>query len=133
MVRDSDSGGTADAPAGGPETAQTVAAGYTELLARVPAIVYIADAGQTGRWHYVSPQIEQILGYTPAAWCADPELWVDRLHPDDRDWVLARETDLTGADPDSPALEYRLLHRDGTVVWIRDDAVLGRGEDGEHR
>ena len=58
-----------------------------ELLARVPAIVYVADAGETGRWHYVSPQIEQILGYSPAEWCADPELWLERLHPDDRDWV----------------------------------------------
>ena len=55
--------------------------GYSELLARVPAIVYIADPGETGRWHYVSPQIEQILGYTPAEWCADPELWAEPAAP----------------------------------------------------
>ena len=42
-----------------------LAAGLPGLLERVPAIVYIAEAGETGRWHYVSPQIEHILGFTP--------------------------------------------------------------------
>ena len=54
---------------------------YQRLLERVPAIIYIADAGEVGRWHYVSPQIEAILGFTPEEWCADPELWAERLHP----------------------------------------------------
>jgi diguanylate cyclase (GGDEF)-like protein/PAS domain S-box-containing protein len=133
MVGDRDSTGVPGAHEGEPETADTAGAVYSELLARVPAIVYIAEPGGYGPWHYVSPQIEQILGYTPAAWCADPEMWVSRLHPDDRDWVLEREDALTGADPDTPALEYRLLHRDGRVVWIRDDAVLARDESGELR
>ena len=48
--------------------------GYHELLERVPAIVYVADPGESGRWYYASPRIEEILGYTPEAWCADPEL-----------------------------------------------------------
>ena len=111
----------------------TDAAGHSELLELVPAIVYIADAGQTGRWHYVSPQIEQILGYDPAAWCADPELWRDRLHEDDRVWVLEREARMATAEPHGAAIEYRMRHRDGRVVWIRDDAVMTRGHDGIFR
>ncbi|HJS94842.1 MAG TPA: EAL domain-containing protein [Solirubrobacteraceae bacterium] len=133
MVGDNDSGGMPGAHDGERETGETAGAGYSELLARVPAIVYVADAGETGSWSYVSPQIEQILGYTPAEWCADPELWLARLHPDDRQWVVAREESLIGADPDSPALEYRMIHRDGRVVWIRDDAVLTHDENGELR
>jgi diguanylate cyclase (GGDEF)-like protein/PAS domain S-box-containing protein len=133
MVGDRDSTGMPGAHEHGLEAGERAGAGYSELLARVPAIVYVADAGETGHWRYVSPQIEQILGYTPAEWCADPELWLVRLHPADRDWVLAREEALTGADPDSPALEYRMLHRDGRVVWIRDDAVLTHDESGELR
>ncbi|HSC03730.1 MAG TPA: EAL domain-containing protein [Solirubrobacteraceae bacterium] len=129
MVGDRDSTGV---PSGEPEAGDS-AAGYSELLARVPAIVYVADAGELGRWHYVSPQIEQILGYTPDAWCADPEMWVNRLHPDDRDWVVDREVGLTTVDPEAGALEYRMLHRDGRVVWIRDDAVLTGAEDDELR
>jgi diguanylate cyclase (GGDEF)-like protein/PAS domain S-box-containing protein len=133
MVGDCDSIGVPGAHDGESGTGDTAGAGYSELLARVPAIVYVADAGGTGSWSYVSPQIEQILGYTPAEWCADSALWLARLHPEDRDWVLAREEALSGADPDSPALEYRMLHRDGRVVWIRDDAVLTHDENGALR
>jgi diguanylate cyclase (GGDEF)-like protein/PAS domain S-box-containing protein len=116
-----------------PETARGVGDDYSELLARVPAIVYVCGTGEVARWHYVSPQIEHILGYSPAEWCADPELWLDRLHPDDRDWVLAREESLVQAEAGGPALEYRVVHRDGRIVWIRDDAVLTQGEAGELR
>ena len=107
--------------------------GYHELLERVPAIVYVADPGESGRWYYASPRIEEILGYTPDAWCADPELWAKRLHPDDREWVLAHEAGLVSARADGVALEYRMIHRDGRVVWIRDDSVIVTGERDELR
>ncbi len=96
---------------------------HPELLQRLPAIVYIADAGPAGHWHYVSPQIETILGFSTEEWLADPELWAKRLHPEDRDWVLAGEAAPADA-PQTTAIEYRMLHRDGWVVWIRDDAAL---------
>jgi diguanylate cyclase (GGDEF)-like protein/PAS domain S-box-containing protein len=130
MVEDNDSVGMPDASGRGPEAAVAVDSGYSELLARVPAIVYVCETGEIAQWHYVSPQIKQILGYAPAEWCADPALWLARLHPEDRDWVLAREEGLIGAETDGPALEYRMLHRDGRVVWIRDDAVLATGPNG---
>jgi diguanylate cyclase (GGDEF)-like protein/PAS domain S-box-containing protein len=133
MVGDGDSAGMPGARMEARDGAEMVGDGYSELLERVPAIVYIADPGETGRWHYASPQIEQILGYTPAAWCADPDLWAKRLHPDDREWVLAREAALASAGRDGAALEYRMLHRNGRVVWIRDDSVVVRGADGELR
>ncbi len=142
MVADTDTGRLPGAPVATGETRQTRASDYPKLLERVPAIIYVADVGDAGRWRYVSPQIEQILGYTPEVWCADPELWLERLHPEDREWVLARELGHAGAHRDDTerettqpdeAVEYRMLHRDGRVVWIRDDAVLARGEDGELR
>ncbi len=104
------------------------------LLERVPAILYTADAGGDGRWHYVSPQIEEILGFTPQEWCADPEMWARQLHPDDAERVLAEEQDFADGDAvlHSP-IEYRLLHRDGHPVWVRDDAVLREGPDGVKR
>src|SRR6185437_3470833 len=104
------------------------------LLERVPAILYIADAGGVARWHYVSPQIAEILGFTPEEWCAEPEMWASRLHPDDAEWVLAEEQEFA-EDQSSPSTptEYRLLHRDGHPVWVRDDAVLRAGPDGVTR
>jgi diguanylate cyclase (GGDEF)-like protein/PAS domain S-box-containing protein len=116
-----------------PEAGGIAASEYPKLLERVPAIIYVADTGGDGRWHYVSPQIETILGYSAAEWCADPGLWAKCLHPEDREWVLARENEHHGIKPENEALEYRMLHRDGRAVWIRDDAALAFGEDGELR
>ncbi|HWF35736.1 MAG TPA: EAL domain-containing protein [Solirubrobacteraceae bacterium] len=101
------------------------------MLERVPAIIYVADTGPAGRWRYVSPQIRYILGFSPEAWCGDPDLWASRLHPDDRERVLAAEhASAESGSPGSGPAEYRLLDRDGNVVWIRDDAQLVRDATG---
>src|SRR5205085_8475454 len=64
---------------------------YRTLVEQIPAIVYTAEFGEAGRWTYVSPRIESILGYPPEDWTADPSLWYRRLHPDDRDEAMAQE------------------------------------------
>ena len=133
MVGDSDSDDVVGARDVAPQGRRIAASEYPKLLERVPAIIYVADIGGEGHWRYVSPQIEHILGYTAAEWCANPKLWSQRLHPEDRDWVLARENDCNGVKTNDVALEYRMVHRDGRTVWIRDDAVLAHAEDGELR
>jgi diguanylate cyclase (GGDEF)-like protein/PAS domain S-box-containing protein len=109
-----------------PNGAGSIAESHPELLERVPAIIYIADAGGIGRWRYVSPQIRQVLGFSPQEWCADPQLWAERLHPDDRERVLSEEEEYSTGRVTSRPTEYRMLHRDGHVVWIRDEARLVR-------
>jgi diguanylate cyclase (GGDEF)-like protein/PAS domain S-box-containing protein len=116
------------------EIAARARADQRALLHRVPAILYTAEAGESGVWHYVSPQIEAILGFTPEEWCANPDLWAERLHPDDRSRVLESEDRiLAGGTPSAGASEYRLVHRDGHVVWFRDDALLVSDSDGTRR
>jgi diguanylate cyclase (GGDEF)-like protein/PAS domain S-box-containing protein len=103
---------------------------YRTLVESVPAITYVAEAGTEGRWHYVSPQIEKLLGYTPEEWENDPTLWYSRVHPEDRERVMAEEERFE-ATREPLAIEYQLLARDGTSVCVRDDAVfrpLGGGE-----
>jgi diguanylate cyclase (GGDEF)-like protein/PAS domain S-box-containing protein len=112
-----------------PNGAGSIAESHPELLERVPAIIYIADAGGIGRWRYVSPQIRQVLGFSPQEWCADPQIWAARLHPDDRERVLAEEEEYSTGRQTSRPTEYRMLHRDGHVVWIRDEARLVRDGD----
>jgi diguanylate cyclase (GGDEF)-like protein/PAS domain S-box-containing protein len=103
-----------------------------ELIERLPVVVYVAEPGVEGRWSYVSGQIEHLLGYTAAEWKSDPTLWAQRLHPDDRDRVIAEEeSDAARGAPVSS--EYRLLARDGKNVWVRDEAVLRFDADGVAR
>ena len=91
------------------------------LVERIPAVVYEAEPGADGRWHYVSPYVETMLGYPPEDWIADPDLWARPPAPrGPRDGARA------GAAPRPPgsacSLEYRMVARDGSVVWVHDDA-----------
>ena len=58
----------------GTAASEDVTGVFPKLLERMPAIIYIADLGPDGRWVYVSPQIEAILGYTSEEWLADPTM-----------------------------------------------------------
>ncbi|MCB0870555.1 MAG: EAL domain-containing protein [Solirubrobacterales bacterium] len=103
--------------------------GFEDLIDSVPAILYTAEMGESGRWLYASPQIEKILGYTPEEWTSDPTIWYRSIHPDDRDHALAFEDErLIGLDIHPPA-EYRLRTRDGRYVWIYERARLVRNDD----
>ena len=103
---------------------------YRSLVERVPAIVYIDPVGPDPTSPtYVSPFVEPLLGYSPEVATGDPDWWAQALHPDDRERVLAEWTksDETG---EPYAGEYRLIAADGRTVWIRDEAVLLRDDEG---
>ena len=104
---------------------------YRSLVERVPAIVYIDPVGPDPTSPtYVSPFVEQLLGYSAEVATGNPEWWAQALHPDDRERVLAEWTrsDETG---EPYAGDYRLIAADGRTVWIRDEAVLLRDDEGE--
>src|SRR5215207_6522791 len=100
-----------------------------KLVEHVPAITFTGEIGGDHALDYVSPQIEVVLGYSPGEVMADPDHWTKMLHPHDRRWVLAadRRTVETG---DPFAMEYRIFARNGLVVWLRDEAMLVRDEEG---
>src|SRR3954469_11730164 len=103
---------------------------FRRLVERLPVIVYTAELGEHGCWRYVSPQVEEILGYRPEEFVSDPGLWASLLHPDDRQCALALESeDYLGKRETSP-VEYRMYRRDGKVVWMQDEAVLEADEEG---
>jgi PAS domain S-box-containing protein len=114
----------------GKTAAETVELPYRSLVERVPAIVYVDPVGPDPTSPtYVSPFIEQLLGYSPDVATGDPRWWAEVLHPDDRDRVL-QEWAESDESQEPYAGEYRLIAADGRTVWIRDEAVLLRDEDG---
>jgi PAS domain S-box-containing protein len=116
---------------GGDSTRHEADLPYRSLVERVPAIVYIDPVGpEPTSPIYVSPFVEQLLGYSAEVATGDPEWWARALHPDDRERVLEEWTksDETG---EPYAGEYRLIAADGRTVWIRDEAVLLRDDAGD--
>ncbi|WP_377644452.1 PAS domain S-box protein [Oryzobacter terrae] len=95
---------------------------------RLGIAVYVAEPGPDGEWLHVSPAIEEILGVLPEDLIADRVLWLSLLHPDDRERLMTSETEL---EVDTRARsDYRVIRRDGRVVWLLDDAVVARSDDG---
>ena len=103
---------------------------YRTLIEQIPVVTYTRRMKHGRGTTYVSPQIGDLVGYTPEEYVADPNLWVRLLHPEDRERVLAEDerTDLSG---EPFGMEYRMLARTGREVWVRDEAVIVRGEGGE--
>ena len=102
---------------------------YRALVEQIPAIVYIDAADEDMSTTYVSPQIEEILGYTPQEYIEDPQLWEKMLHPDDRE--QAKATYLRGrAAAGAFVFEYRLVAKNGRTVWFRDSAIVLSDEQG---
>lgn len=101
---------------------------FQSLVESLPGVAYIAELGGAGR--YVSPKLEEMLGYGPDEWIANPDLWEQVLHPDDRERAPAQLA-AGKASGGQFTIVYRLIARDGRTVWIRDQATLQRGESGE--
>jgi PAS domain S-box-containing protein len=102
---------------------------YRSLVEQLPIVTYIDALDHVSSSIYMSPQVEELLGYSVEEWQADPELFVKILHPDDRERVLA-EVLRTNANAEPFLEEYRMLARDGRVVWVRDAAVAIRDPRG---
>jgi diguanylate cyclase (GGDEF)-like protein/PAS domain S-box-containing protein len=102
---------------------------FRAIVESGPAICYVDACDERAATIYMSPQVEQLLGYTPEEWYADPELWPRVLHPDDRPRALAEN--VRHNETGEPfRLEYRMFTRDGRQVWVRDEARIVRDERG---
>jgi PAS domain S-box-containing protein len=102
---------------------------YRTLVEQIPAITYIAALDEASTTLYISPQIETILGFSPTDYQARPDIWREQLHPDDRERMLA-EVARCHATGEPLVSDYRMLTRDGRVVWFHDEAALVRDADG---
>ena len=104
--------------------AEQAEAKYRSLVDLIPAITYTEELDSL-RTFAVSPQVETILGYSQEEWMGEADLWIDCIHPDDRDRVVAAcEHANQVKEPYSE--NYRIRARDGRTVWIHDEAVLVR-------
>lgn len=101
---------------------------YKTLLESTKAIPWKID-WKTMKFAYIGPQIENLLGWSPASWVS-AEDWATRIHEDDRERVVNFCIAQSKAGVDHEA-DYRALTRDGNYVWIRDVVHVARNENGE--
>jgi PAS domain S-box-containing protein len=102
---------------------------YRALVEQIPAVVFMAYLDKGIGEAYVSPQIEAALGFSQSEWLEDPVRWYQQIHPDDKTrWSIeASEMFLSGKALRSA---YRVIARDGRVLWFQCEAKMIRREDG---
>ena len=113
----------------GAEDRSTDEANYRALVENLPAVIYQVAPDDDRRTMYVSRHVETALGYSRGEWLDQPDIWMELLHPDDREPTLAAH-DLHNETGRPWSREYRLIANDGREVWFRDVATLVRDPDG---
>lgn len=103
---------------------------YRALVEQLPVVAYTATLDEPSAVLYVSPQIEALLGYTPPELRRNDGIWPDRIHPEERERVLAelRTCRISGRPLST---EYRFRRRDDRIIWVRDTATVVRDNAGQ--
>ncbi|HNS63335.1 MAG TPA: histidine kinase dimerization/phosphoacceptor domain -containing protein [Anaerolineaceae bacterium] len=95
---------------------------YLTLVEQSPVVIYQVEGNRSKKWTYISPQIENWLGFTQTEWLETPGLWARQIHPEDRDQVLRADRG-EGDGSNNYSQEYRIFTQDGRVVWVQDTAL----------
>ena len=121
--------------ASGPASASVPDEGYGAtfrlMMEHMPGVVYVEINEPGYRARYVSPRIQDVLGYPPERFTADDSFWAGIVHPDDLPHVLSLEK--SGASEHLPfSAEYRMRDASGGWHWFLDEAIYVDPCDGEH-
>jgi PAS domain S-box-containing protein len=102
---------------------------YLTLLEQMTAVVFMAYLDRGIGEAYVSPQIEATLGFSQQEWLEDPVRWYSQIHPDEKErWSEDAAAMLLTGKPLRAV--YRVIARDGHVVWFQCEAKMVRRRDG---
>ncbi|MDO9087662.1 MAG: PAS domain S-box protein [Anaerolineaceae bacterium] len=90
---------------------------YQALVANLPIAIYVIHV-ITNFYLYISPQMEQIFGYSAEELYLNPEKWNQTIYPDDVQYVQDY------FQPESPQelyepIEFRMYHKNGRLLWAR--------------
>lgn len=102
---------------------------YQALVEQITAVVFLDKADESEATFYMSPRIKDLVGYTPEEWYADLDIWFKCIHPDDLDRIT-EAFENSHHNGTSFREEYRLIRRDGRVIWVKEDTNLIYDKDG---
>ncbi|MFP4599872.1 MAG: EAL domain-containing protein [Persicimonas sp.] len=103
---------------------------FRQLVETVPDIMYLASYPRF-ETRYVSPAVENLLGFQMEECIDDPMLWWKQMDETDRQRV---EKQVFGQleNSDEYVVEYRLTHADGAQkLWFEDRGHVQRDQDGQ--
>ena len=102
---------------------------YRSLVEHIPAVVYLDPVDEELSSIYVSPQVRDLIGIEPEVWLGDFSAWRNHVHADDieRAWDEYQDAYRNHLPLNH---EYRMVHEDGTVRWVLEQAFPIDDEQG---
>jgi PAS domain S-box-containing protein len=100
---------------------------YRTLIANIPDVTWTTDA--EGNTIFISPDVERVYGFSTEEVVANGfEVWLGRIHPDDKEKVEAAFGELM--ESDHYDVEYRIQRKDGAWIWLHDRSIKTYEKDG---
>lgn len=93
---------------------------YRSLVENVPLIVYLVMPD--GMAIFLNRFVEQTIGIAPRELTGHRELWAEHIHPNDRARFLDHFDECSTQGKEFFA-EYRMIHKDGRVLYVIDHAI----------
>jgi len=106
---------------------QASEARFQEIAQTINQVFYVVDL-TTGQYLYISPAYERVWGYSCESLYQNPKSWLDRIHPEDSEYVLWGFNQLLSGN--QIQLEYRMIDAKGEIHWIKSESLVVRDEDG---
>jgi PAS domain S-box-containing protein len=103
---------------------------YRSVASHIPGAVYRATGGADSRELFLGEQIEGICGYSAKELLAGPITCMDVIHPEDRA-AVTEATAAAIAARQPYVVDYRIIHRDGSIRWLQDKGQAVFGDDGQ--
>jgi PAS domain S-box-containing protein len=100
---------------------------YRTLVENVPLVVYRIKSN--GDILFVNQFVEEVFGYTPLEILANPGLWTETLHDEDRARV-EEQRERIYKNGEELITEYRVKHKNGHTVEVIDHALPLKTEEG---
>lgn len=100
---------------------------FRQLAEHIRDVFWMTDADGTPR--YISPAYERVWGRSLQSLHENPRSWIEAIHPDDRKFI--DKGMFIRVPTEDTEQEYRVIHPNGSIRWIRDRAFAIRNEAGE--
>ena len=91
---------------------------YQALVENLPMVIYVIHA-KSFFPVYISPQVEQLTGYTQEEFYRDPQVWINAMHPEDAHKFYEMLQDRIDKKITGP-VEFRMFHKDGHMLWAEE-------------
>jgi len=104
---------------------------YKQLLESITDYTYnveIKDGSPVKTIH--SYGCKKVTGYTPDDYLTNQKLWLQMVHPEDQN-IVEHYADRLYEGKDIPPLEHRIIHKNGTTIWVRNTYVLKHDANGK--